>query len=290
MDKPSGRRKFSDKLKDRYRLVILNENTLEDVWYAVLSRMNFMFWIGMIGIFLVALGIVMVSFTPLREYIPGYPDGNIRWLYLQTAIKMDSLEQQIKIRDQYIENVRFILRGKETNPYMNNSDSAPQPNDISFAKADFDSVLSLQVQEEERYNVSAKNYTPPQNNFQINKLHLYCPLKGTITNLYDAQGNHYGIDIVSNMNEPILSVLDGTVIMAGWTLEAGYVIQVQHNNDLISIYKHNSQLLKKMGDRVSAGEAVAIIGNTGEFTTGPHLHFELWHKGKPLNPRDYIVF
>ena len=108
--------------------------------------------------------------------------------------------------------------------------------------------------------------------------------------MFDAKGNHYGIDIVSNLNEPILSVLDGTVVMAGWTLEAGYVIQVQHNDNLISIYKHNSQLLKQMGDRVLAGEAIAIVGNTGELTTGPHLHFELWYNGNPLNPRDYIVF
>lgn len=290
MEKPQGKRKLFDKLRDRYRLVILNENTLEDVWYAVLSRMNFMVWIGFIGVLLVALGIVLVSFTPLREYIPGYPDGNVRWLYLQNAIKMDSMEQQIKLRDQYIENIRFILKGKQTISYVSNTDSLPDISNVSFENPDFDSVLYMQIQEEERYNVSTSSYQSQEDNFEINKLHFFCPLKGTITNLYDAQGNHYGIDIVSNLNEPILNILDGTVIMAGWTLEAGYVIQVQHKNDLISIYKHNSQLLKKMGDRVKTGEALAIIGNTGEFTTGPHLHFELWHSGRPLNPRDYIVF
>ncbi|MDA3890939.1 MAG: M23 family metallopeptidase [Salinivirgaceae bacterium] len=290
MEEPKGKRKLANKLKDRYRLVILNENTLEDVWYAVLSRMNVMVWIGLIGVVLVALGIVLVSFTPLREYIPGYPDGNIRWLYLQNAIKMDSLEKEIKIRDQYIENIRLILRGKETESYVNISDTVSELTDISFDQTNFDSVLSVQIEEEERYNVSSRIFQPEQEKFDLNKLHFYCPLKGTITNLYDAQGNHYGIDIVSNLNEPILSVLDGTVIMAGWTLEAGYVIQVQHDNNIISIYKHNSQLLQQMGDRVMAGEALAIIGNTGEFTTGPHLHFELWHSGKPLNPRDYIVF
>ncbi len=290
MKKPKGKNKFFDKLKNRYRLVILNEDTLEDIWYAVLSRMNFMVWIGLIGVFLVTIGIVLVSFTPLREYIPGYPDGNIRWIYLQNAIRMDSLEQQIRIRDQYIENIRLILRGKETNSYINNSDSLPEVTNISFQKYNFDSVLRVQVLEEDRYNVSAINYQPVQQKYEINKLHFYCPLTGTVTNLYDAAGNHFGIDIVSNLNEPILNILDGTVIMAGWTLEAGYVIQVQHSNDIISIYKHNGQLLKKMGDRVKAGEAIAIIGNTGELTTGPHLHFEIWHNGKPLNPCDYIVF
>lgn len=290
MKSPEKKRSFFVKLKDRYRLVVLNEDTLEDVWYAVLSRMNFMVWIGMIGVFLVAIGIVLVSFTPLREYIPGYPDGNIRWLYLQNAIKMDSLEKQIEIRDNYIENIRAILKGKQTNSYINESDSSSTVSDVKFAKTDFDSVLTKQIQEEERYNVFVNQKRYSNNNFELNKLHLYCPLKGSVTNLFDAKGNHYGIDIVSNLNEPILSVLDGTVVMAGWTLEAGYVIQVQHNDNLISIYKHNSQLLKQMGDRVLAGEAIAIIGNTGELTTGPHLHFEIWHNGNPLNPRDYIVF
>jgi hypothetical protein len=289
MEKPVKKRKFIHKLKDRYRLVILNENTLEDVWYAVLSRMNFMVWIGFIGIVLVAIGIVLVSFTPLREYIPGYPDGNIRWLYLQNTMLVDSLEQQIHLRDQYINNVRAILKGKETMSYSTALDSLPPVNKVEFEKNDFDSVLRTQILEEDRYNITMA-YQPVETKFEINKLHFYTPLKGAITNLYDAQGNHFGVDIVSNLNEPILSVLDGTVILAGWTLEAGYVIQVQHGNNLISIYKHNSQLLKDMGDRVKAGEAIAIVGNTGEYTTGPHLHFELWFNGKPLNPRDYIVF
>ncbi len=290
MEKPKEKRKLFDRLKDRYRLVILDEDTLEDIWYTVLSRMNIMLWIGLVGVVLVALGIVLVSFTPLREYIPGYPDGNIRWLYLQSAIKMDSLEEQINIRDQYIENIKAILKGNETQTFMASNDTIPPVSDINFEKTDFDSLLGEQVQEEEKYNVSSSIFQAPSDKFEINKLHFFCPLKGTVTNLYDARGSHFGVDIVSNLNEPVLSVLDGTVIMAGWTLEAGYVIQVQHSHDLISIYKHNSQLLKKMGDRVSAGEPLAIIGNTGELTTGPHLHFELWYRGKPLNPRDYIVF
>ena len=284
------KRKLKDKLKDRYRLVILNESTLEDVWYAVLSRINFIVWIGFFGIILVAVGIILVSFTPLKEYIPGYPDGNIRWLYLQNTIKVDSLESQIKIRDQYIENIRAILKGKPTNPHTAITDTISSVANINFNKTNFDSVLNKQIQEAEKYNVSAVDYEPEQKKFEIHKLHFYCPLKGTITNLYDAHGNHYGVDIVSTQNEPILSVLDGTVVFAGWTLEAGYVIQVQHNNDLLSVYKHNSQLLKKMGDRVRAGEAIAIVGNTGELTTGPHLHFELWYRGAPLNPANYIIF
>lgn len=290
MEETTKKRKLREKLKDRYRLVILNEDTLEDVWYAVLSRMNFIVSIGFIGIILVAIGIILVSFTPLREYIPGYPDGNIRQLYLYNSWRVDSLEEQLNIRDQYILNIHAILKGDETEQHMTSIDSLPVIEEVTFESTDFDSILSEEFEQEERYGISTLYAPPKTEEFEINKLHFFCPLKGTITNLYDAKGNHYGIDIASNLNEPILSVLSGTVIMSGWTLEAGFIIQVQHSNDLISVYKHNSQLLKEMGDKVVAGEPIAIIGNTGEFTTGPHLHFELWHKGKPLNPNDYIVF
>jgi len=290
MDKSKNFKKLVEKLKDRYRLVILNEDTLDDVWYTVLSRMNLMVWLGFIGLVLVALGIILVSFTPLREYIPGYPDGNIRWLYLQNTIQVDSLEQQIKIRDQYITNIKQILRGNETISYTKHSDSITPVQTENADKATFDPVLEDQIEQEEKYNVNISTPQVFEPKVEINKLHFYCPLRGAVTNRFDASGNHYGVDIVSNLNEPILSILDGTVVFSGWTLEAGYIIGIQHRNNLISIYKHNSQLLKEMGNRVRAGEAIAIIGNTGEYTTGPHLHFELWHNGKPLNPNDYIVF
>ncbi len=289
MEKFAGLNNFIQKMQNRYRLVVLNENTLEDVWYTVLTRMNLMAWMGLIGMVLVSLGIVLVSFTPLREYIPGYPDGNIRWLYMKNTLMVDSLEHQIKMRDNYIANIQNILKGEETLPHYRTSDSAIALGPISNNSQKFDSVLENQIVEEERYNIKSNN-TLVESRIEINKLHFYCPLKGALTNEFNASVSHYGIDIVSNLNEPILSILDGTVIFAGWTLEAGYVIEVQHRNDLVSFYKHNSQLLKIVGDRVQAGEAIAIIGNTGEYTTGPHLHFEIWHGGKPLNPSDYIVF
>ncbi len=291
MEEPKPKRKLLEKLKDRYRLVVLREGTLEDVWYTVLTRMNILVWLGTIIMILIALGIVMVSFTPLREYIPGYPDGNMRKMLVENALKVDSLEDQLRVRDQYIENVRFILRGKESNSYSVNLDTLTQYDTTTenYSNQDYDTALYRAIDDAERYHVSAA-MVYSEVKYDINKLHFFRPLQGTITSTFDTHGNHYGIDIVSSMNEPVLSVLEGTVTLTGWTLEAGYIIQVQHSNNLISIYKHNSQLLKKMGDRVLAGEPIAIIGNTGEYSTGPHLHFELWHQGKPLNPRDYIVF
>ncbi len=290
MEKEKTKRKFIHKLRSRYRLVILNEDTLEDVWYAVLSRMNMILWLGFISVILVAVGIILVSFTPLREYIPGYPNGDIKWLYMQNALKTDSLEQQIQVRDNYIENIRQILKGKDTNKHFDNIDTTEAVLNIVIEEHQFDPELQQQVDDAEKYDVQNYEFVQIEEKFDLNKLHFYCPLKGKVTNNFDTKTDHFAIDVVSNLNEPILSVLDGTVILTGWTLEAGYIILIQHRNELISVYKHNSQLLKQMGDRVLAGEAVAIVGNTGEYTTGSHLHFELWHKGKPLNPIDYIVF
>jgi murein DD-endopeptidase MepM/ murein hydrolase activator NlpD len=292
METPPKKRKLKDKLKDRYRLVILNESTLEDVWYTVLSHRNLIFWAGLIGFILVAVGTVLVSFTPLREYIPGYPDSNTRRLFMYNSLKVDSLEQQLVVRDQYIENIKKILTGQETKSYIGSDTITVPVNANQTDPPKIDQALYDEVQQDERYNIQAQdNYTNrPYKETDLSKIHFFCPLRGGVTNQFNALNSHYGVDIVSNLNEPILSVLDGTVILTGWTLEAGYVIVVQHNNELVSIYKHNSFLLKKMGDRVKSGEAIAIIGSTGEYTTGPHLHFELWLNGKPLNPRDYIIF
>jgi len=212
---------------------------------------------------------------------------------MYNALQVDSLEHQLQVRDQYILNIQSILRGNETISHMQEVDTVSATVEkITFEPEAFDSVLNEDFQEEEKYGISNATYQQPfvEEKIEVNKLHFFCPLRGTVSNSFDSKGNHFGVDIVSNLNEPILSVMGGTVVFSGWTLEAGFIIEVQHNNNLISIYKHNSQLLKKMGDKVVAGEPIAIIGNTGEYTTGPHLHFELWHQGKPLNPRDYIVF
>lgn len=289
MEEIKKKRKLREKLKDRYRLVIFNEDTIENVWQGVLSRMNFIVWIGLVGVLLVAIGIVLVSFTPLREYIPGYPDGNIRRTFILNSLKADSLAHRIALQDQYIENVRSILRGNETKKLIDTTTEI-KTKLVNLDSTNFDSAFVLEYEQEEKYGVSNIFQLSEKEDFNLNKLHFFCPVKGAITNEFDASKNHFGIDLASNLNEPVLSVLPGTIVLVGWTIETGYVIQVQHKNNLISIYKHNSQLLKKTGDKVNAGEPIAIIGNTGEYSTGPHLHFEIWYNGNPLNPKNYIVF
>jgi murein DD-endopeptidase MepM/ murein hydrolase activator NlpD len=151
-----------------------------------------------------------------------------------------------------------------------------------------DSLLRVQIEAEGLYNLSVVDTKNDKDN--LTRLHFFPPLKGVVTNPFNAKSGHLGIDVVAPPNEVIVAIADGTVTLSSWTLETGYVIQIQHQNNLISAYKHNSKLLKQSGAQVKAGEAIAIIGNSGELTTGPHLHFEMWHNGTPINPEQYIVF
>ena len=285
MDKAKKKKRFSE----RYRIAILNDRTLKEVWFAVLSLRSLIAVVGLVILLLVGIGIVLVNFTPLREYVPGYPDANERQLLVDNFMKVDSLEKIVAQKELYFDNLQSILVGKGTKKHFIDRDSIKKV-DNKIAPIKLDSSLYRQV-DEDQFNVRyVEDETVLPTMLSTIKMHFYCPLKGDITNPHSPETGHYGIDIVSNAKDPILSVLDGTVIMAGWTLEAGYVIVVQHRNNIVSQYKHNSFLLKKIGDHVRAGEPLGIIGNTGEYTTGPHLHFELWQNGTPLNPTDYIIF
>jgi len=277
-----------NKLKHKYRLIIYNDNTFEEVWFMRLSRLNVFTFAGMALILLIASVTVLIAFTPIREFIPGYPDGNMRRNIINNVHKLDSLEHAIEIRDRYFASINRIIRGEVPISYENSQDSMVRYQDITFSKSEHDSILRQQIEEEELFNLSV--LTNPAKKTDFSTIHFFPPVKGIITNSFNPNENHFGTDIVAAANKVVVATLSGTVVLANWTLETGYVIQIQHDNNLISIYKHNSELLKKVGTHVTAGEAIAIIGNSGELSSGPHLHFELWHNGTPINPEDFISF
>ena len=281
--------KKKNRLSERYRIAILNDRTLKELWCAVLSLRNLIIVVSLAVLLLVGIGIVLVNFTPLRQYVPGYPSANEQQMLVDNFLKVDSLERAMSQGELYFDNLHSILVGKNTKSHFIDKDSIKKI-DNKIAPIKLDSSLYRQIDDDQLNVHYIEDETVLPTVLSTIKMHFYCPLKGDITNPHSPETGHYGIDIVSNAKDPILSVLDGTVIMAGWTLEAGYVIIVQHRNNIISQYKHNSFLLKKIGDHVRAGEPLGIIGNTGEYTTGPHLHFELWQNGTPLNPTDYIIF
>ncbi len=283
------RKILMNKLKHKYRLVFFNDNTFEEVWHLRLSLFNVLSVIGTISIFMTTLVIVLIAFTPLREFIPGYPSKDMRREIILNALKLDSLANSIRIKDQYIENMNAIILGKGP-AFSDSSAQAPGLSDknISFTKSPADSVFRKQIEKQEQFNFSTKSNKKSEGN--ISDMHFFTPVKGLISDEFNSQKNHFGIDIVANPNEVVKATLNGVVILSTWTVETGNVIQIQHDNNIISVYKHCASLLKKVGDNVKTGDAIAIIGNSGELSTGPHLHFEIWHNGKPINPKDYIVF
>jgi len=298
--KNNKKQKFFNKLKNKYKLVILNADTFEEKFSLKLSPMNVFVLAGSASILLIFLTTFIIAFTPLREYIPGYTSTNMKTAMYKLLLKADSLENSVKAKNLYIENIKSIISGEDG---LDEMEEQPQPTNlkheninVAIKKSKEDSLLRAEIENIDNYTVSFNNYEKPvQKNYygsyaSIKDFFFFSPLKGMTTNLFDPAGNHYGIDIVAGKNEAIKATLDGTVIFSGWTLATGYVIALQHANNIISVYKHNSALLKHQGNYVKAGEPIAIIGETGELSTGPHLHFELWFNGNPVNPKDYIVF
>lgn len=288
MNKPRDKQKKFQRLKNKYRLVILNDDTFEEKVSLRLSRLNVFVVVGLSSLILIMLVILLIAFTPLREFIPGYANVSVRKQGVENFLKSDSIELALAHNNLYIDNIKHIIQGKPiTFDEKTFVDSTVNYKSITNEPIEEDSALRKMIETEEKYNLFKTAGSTPGN---ISSFIFLNPLKGTVTNRFDTKKQHFGIDIVAPNNEAIKATLDGTVIFAEWTSETGYVIQLQHADNIVSIYKHNSVLHKKVGDHVKAGEVIAIIGNTGEFSTGPHLHFELWYNGIPINPEDYMMF
>jgi hypothetical protein len=287
MRKKENKEKIIQRLKNRYRLIIYNDSTFQTVWSTKLTRINIFILGGLGGLALIFITVLMIAYTPARQLIPGYPSGDVRNMMVRNAILADSLEQQIKIRDHYFENIKALIKGELPEEPEYDVDTIVRPVNTDLHLYDHDSLFRQNLLEEQ-LDLSLQSGETKQGS--IAGIHFFAPLQGMVSQKFNKTTDHYAVDIVGLPNSRISAVMEGTVIFAGWTVETGYVISIQHDNDLVSVYKHNSELLKKMGDHANAGEVIAFMGNTGELTTGPHLHFELWHKGTPLDPEKYIDF
>lgn len=272
----------------KYRLVVMNDDTFEEKVSLKLTPLNLFTLVGSVIILLIVLVTSLIAFTPLREYIPGYADVSMRRQIISLALRADSLEESMASKDYYIENLGNILSGKNVDTTGKSKPPAPgKPGSVPLEPGKHETELRKQIESQDPYSLSHDDGSSRNN---ISSFFFFSPLKGTVTSSFNMAEEHFGVDIVAPENEAIKAALDGTVILANWTSETGYVIQVQHSNNLISVYKHNSALMKKAGQYVKAGEVIAIIGNSGEHSTGPHLHFELWYNGTPVDPQEYMVF
>lgn len=277
-----------EKKTRNFRLTLVDDKTHKHLWTAHFTRVSFIVAIISAVVMFSAAVYCIVAYTPVRTFIPGYPDAHSKRAAIQNAIRIDSLENVIYRWELYSENLRRVVEGEEP-VKIDSLISAAQAersadNDVEdlFKK---DSMLRETVREEEEFGISARS----KRDLPIEGLHFFTPLKGVVSQGYDSNIHPY-IDITAPEGSVVKATLDGTVIFSGWSEEAGNTIQIQHESDIISIYKHNEKLLKKAGDKVTAGTPIALIGNTGSTSTGTHLHFELWHKGETVDPTLYIKF
>lgn len=280
-------KKISKKLLDKYRLVILNEDTFEERLSFKLTRLNVFVIVSLSSILLVVLTLFLIAYTPLKEYIPGYSSTQLKKRATNLHFKTDSLQQVIALNDRYYNSIKKVLQGQVSSVNFN-KDSIVEAVKLEISQVDLnpiqeDSILREKVDKEDKYNLfesasSSANFV------------LFPPVNGTISAPYNIKNKHYAIDLVVPKDTPIKATADGAVIFAEWTASTGYVIILEHSYGLISVYKHNAALIKAQGDLVKAGEVIATSGNTGELSTGPHLHFELWNDGYPINPSNFIDF
>jgi murein DD-endopeptidase MepM/ murein hydrolase activator NlpD len=276
--------------RDKYRFSVINDHTLEEVWRIILTRYNAFLLVTFLLLFIIWGTSTLISFTNLREFIPGYPDVKMRRNILMSAIRLDSLDRELKLRDKYFDNLNSIISGNSTVSYSSTSDTTKNYTSIKFNTSPDESALRTRVENEDRYNLTLGPAASEPASGLAN-LHFFAPVKGIVSGKYEIRTKHFGTDIVTKPKAIVSAVLDGTVIFTGWTMETGFVIEVQHPNNIVSVYKHNSSLMKETGDLVRAGDAISVVGDSGElYTSGPHLHFEIWYKGSPLDPEKHISF
>ncbi len=289
------KKKWFHKLRTSYRLVFLNESTFEERFSVRLTRILVITTLLSLVVLFITLTFFVIAYTPLKEYIPGYPDVKQKKELYKLNKTIDSLIVDARVKSVYLENIKRIIENKP--PLTKDSITALNKkidyDTIEDVKSKQDSLLRASFENQAKFNLFFPETEAPNiisGNVLIQSQNFFKPLDGIITSPFNPMEKHYGIDIVASHNEAVKAVLDGTVILSSWTLETGYVILLQHKGNILSVYKHCATLLKQEGELVKAGEPIAIAGNSGEDTSGPHLHFELWYNGSPVNPVNYINF
>ena len=283
--KEKTKKPFRQKLLNQYRLVVLNESTYEERLSYKLSRLNIFLFLSLIATLIIISTICLIAFTSIKEYIPGYDSTALRTSAVKNIEVLDSLTLVIEKNQDYLNSIGSVLLGEKSKETVQREGkiSRLELSNIEFKTNKEDSVLRKIVEKEDRFNVLESASSKVQ-------FVLISPIFGQVTSRFDYSIKHFGIDIAVPTNSPVKAIASGTVVLAEWTVQTGYVVVVEHAFGLTSIYKHNDSGLISQGDLIEAGQVIALSGNTGEFTTGPHLHFELWRYGNPVNPEDYISF
>jgi len=280
-------RSFFQKLRFQYRVSVLNENTLEESWHIRLSRLSVLIYASSLIIMTFILITILIFTTPIRFYLPGYGESGNRGKIISESMYVDSLLQEIELQSGYLTVLKKVIEGEIKPDSIATLDSA-QMKQVAveyLEKTKAEKEFTEKFEREEKYNLSTIQAETNQNIYVF-----FRPTKGVISSSFNMGEGQYGINIITSPNESVVSVLAGTVVYAAFTFDFGWVIQVQHEDNYLSIYKNNTRLLKKAGDKVKAGEGIAVTGEKAENKTGTQFYFELWKQGKPVNPEDVIIF
>ena len=274
------------KLLNRYRLVILNKDTFEERFSLGLNRLNVFVYSALFAILLIGLTIVLIAFTGLKEYIPGYSSTNVTRHAIELEQRVDSLQVVLAQNEQYLNSIKLVLSGNveplDFDREAIRREGMNKSEIIQTTPSTTDSLLRQRVSQEDKYN-------PLIDDIKVSLI-LFPPVKGVVSEEFSLENKHYAVDVIPEPYTPVKAVADGIVIFAEWSVDTGNVIIIKHSNNLISVYKHNASLTKQQGELVQAGEVIGTVGNSGDLSTGPHLHFELWYDGYPIDPTNFIEF
>ncbi len=286
-------------LSKSFLVVIRDEDTFEEISSYKLSLLNIYILLSTILCISGLIMFLLIILTPIKNLVPGYGDISYSGEYVELSKKIQNIEQELIARDVYIDGLKRILSGnpqtvkdvtKDVHFKLESPDPVGKIKEDSILRTSFENRRPIDNKPAAKSGKMMDNINSSLLRKKLEDIEFTCPLKGPIGANFKPNKSHFGIDVIGPENSPIKAILQGTVIQSDWSIENGYTIAIQHNDNLVSVYKHNSTLFKKLGAQVKAGEVVAIIGNTGTLTQGPHLHFELWYQAKCLNPVDYIRF
>jgi len=278
---------FFKKLFNDYKVVVSSEDTFEEKFAFKASKINVFVLMLVYSVILISFTISIVFFTQLRELVPGYSSSDLLNRAIYLTQKTDSLERQIELNNKFYKSIEDVLSGK-TDVFIERDNitidsSLNEKNFFSISPNSEDSILRNYVDSQDKFNLT-------KNELVIENKMFFSPIKGDITQSFNFEENHFAIDIAADIGTPVKSILDGKILFSEWSVDTGYVIIVDHGDNIVSVYKHNSKSLKEQNDFVQAGEVIAYSGNQGSLSSGPHLHFELWKNGTPIDPEPLLNF
>ncbi|MAU49093.1 MAG: peptidase M23 [Flavobacteriaceae bacterium] len=278
---------FFKKLFNDYKVVVSSEDTFEEKFAFKASKINVFVLMLVYSVVLISFTISIVFFTQLRELVPGYSSSDLLNRAIYLTQKTDSLERQIELNNKFYKSIEDVLSGK-TDEFIER-DNIPidsglnEKNLFSISPNSEDSILRNYVDSQDKFNLT-------KNELIIENKMFFSPIKGDITQAFNFEENHFAIDVAADIGTPVKSILDGKILFSEWSVDTGHVIIVDHGDNIVSVYKHNSKSLKEQNDFVRAGEVIAYSGNQGSLSSGPHLHFELWKNGTPIDPEPLLNF